>query len=70
MGRALESVILGKRLVRRSNIRWLFQLPRRHQEEEEVLVCRSRNRKRNLWEEIEIGDFVYIPLIMAKNVGE
>jgi hypothetical protein len=41
MGRALESVILGKRLVPRPNIRLLFQLPETHQEE----VCLSRNRK-------------------------
>jgi len=41
-GRVLESVILGKELVGRPNIRWLFQLPRRHQEE----VCLSRNREK------------------------
>jgi hypothetical protein len=42
MGMALESVILGKRLMERPNIRRLFQLTRRHQEE----VCLSRNQKR------------------------
>lgn len=39
---ALESIILGKRLVGRPNIRWAFHLSGRHHEE----VCLTRNRRR------------------------
>jgi hypothetical protein len=42
MGRALESVILGKRLVGRPNIRWLFQLPRRRPEDVRLSINRKR----------------------------
>jgi len=58
MGMALESVILGKRLVGRPNIRWLFQLPRRHPEE----VRLSINRKRKTVGRDRVGQLRSYPL--------